>query len=134
MRNRRGVLAFIIVTFIAVLLTACSGTTVTTGPKGATYKFNKLTEDDDNEETAQFHFDDGILTVSLESGTANFLIRRISLFADEEDDDIFDELDTIYEGHDLKDGDKIEISGLRGDVVMRLWGNAGKGTVKIEPK
>ncbi len=137
-KSNSKVLAALMVLLLAVLLTACKGTTITTTSNGATFEFNKLTEDDINETTALFHFDDAILKVSLERGTADVQICSIIpmgyINEDIDDDDIYDETGTIYEGKGLKDGDQIEINGIRGDIVIRVSGNAGKGTVEITKK
>lgn len=132
-RKINTLLAVVLTLFAMTVLTACSGTTITSNPKGVTFEFEKLTEDDVNETTEIFLFDDALLTVSLESGTANVQICSIVPVGDI-DDDIFDEIGTIYEGEGLKDGDQIEINGVRGDIVIRVWGNAGKGTIKIAKK
>jgi hypothetical protein len=44
------------------------------------------------------------------------------------------ELDTLYEAEGLKNGDEIEVNGVRGNVVMRVWGDGKNGKVKISPK
>lgn len=133
-KNRLAVvfIALLLVTFLGGCKGA--GTTITSGPKGITFEFKELEKDVKDEAAAKFSFDNGILTVELESGTANV---EICSTTEQDDDDLPDsyiELDTLYKGEGLKNGDEIEVNGVRGNVVMRVWGDGKNGKVKISPK
>lgn len=131
--NKRAAVFFFAL-LLAALLAGCKGTTITSGPKGVTFEFKQLEEDETEETTAQFFFDKGILTVELESGTANVKICRITPPEDEDLPETYTELETLYEATGLKDGDEIEVSGVRGYVVMRLWGDGKNGKVELSAK
>lgn len=133
-KNRNKVTAVLITLLMVALLAGCRGTTITAGPKGATFEFQKLSKEEPEETTAQFFFDDGLLTVELESGTANVKICRTTGTADEELPEFYTELETLFEAEGLKNGDELEVSGVRGHVVMRVWGDGKNGKVKIAAK
>ena len=136
MKKNKNILAVVIIALLLVtLLAGCkgAGTTITSGPKGITFEFKELKKDVKDEATAKFTFDDGILTVELESGTANVEICSTTE-PDEDLPDSYMELDTLYEAEGLKNGDEIEVNGVRGNVVMRVWGDGKNGKVKISPK
>lgn len=133
-KNRKRIAAVIIGLLLTALLTGCKGTTITTGPKGAAFEFKQLEKNQAEEAIAQFLFDDGILTVELESGTANVQICSVSPPADEELPDSYTELETLYEAKGLKGGDEAVVSGVRGYVVMRVWGDGKNGKVKLSAK
>ena len=117
---------------LAAVLAACGGSEITSGPKGVTFKLEKLDRSDLLETTTKLSFDEGLLKVELESGTVD--VQIVSIFPDEEDDNFYTELSAIYSGQGLKDGDQVEISGLRGNVVMRVTGESKGGTVTLSPK
>ena len=97
-----------------------------------TFKIKKLEKSDLLETTAMLSFDEGLLKVDLESGAVD--VEIVDILPDEEDDDFYTELDTIYSGQGLKNGDEVEISGLSGNVVMRVSGQSKSGTVTLSPK
>ena len=132
-KNRSRLVTVLIALLLVTLLAGCKGSTTTAGPKGITYNFTKLEMDEPVEIDAKFSFDDGILTVKLGSGTANVQICRTT----EPDKDIagsYMELETLYEGQGLKNGDEVEVSGMRGLVVVRVWGDGKDGIVKVAAK
>ena len=93
---------------------------------------NNRNKNDLLETRAKFSFDDGLLKVDLESGTVD--VEIVTIIPDEEDDDFYTELSTIYTGQGLKNGDEVEISDLRAEVVMRVSGESKGGTVTLSPK
>ena len=126
------ILAVVVVLLLAAVLAACSGSEITSGPKGATFKLKNLEKGDLLETRAKFSFDDGLLKVDLESGTVD--VEIVTIIPDEGDDDLYTELSTIYTGQGLKNGDEVEISDLRAEVVMRVTGESKGGTVTLSPK
>ncbi len=57
------ILAVVVVLLLAAVLAACSGSEITSGPKGATFKIKNLEKSDLLETRAKFSFDDGLLKV-----------------------------------------------------------------------
>ncbi len=84
------------------------------------------------ETQAKFNFDDAVITVELEGGTVD--IEIIDIVPDEGDTDSYTEMGTLYEGKDLADGEVIEVSGVRTNVIVRVYGGDATGTVTIAPK
>ena len=126
------IISVVMVLLLVAVLAACSGSEITSGPKGATFKLKNLEKSDLLETRAKFSFDDGLLKVDLESGTVD--VEIVTIIPDEEDDDLYTEMSTIYTGQGLKNGDEVEISDLRAEVVMRVTGESKGGTVTLSPK
>ena len=126
------IISVVMVLLLVAVLAACSGSEITSGPKGATFKLKNLEKGDLLETRAKFSFDDGLLKVDLESGTVD--VEIVTIIPDEGDDALYTELSTIYTGQGLKNGDEVEISDLRAEVVMRVTGESKGGTVTLSPK
>ncbi len=126
------IIAFVMVLLLAAVLAACGGSEITSSPKGVTFKLKKLEKSDLLETTVMLSFDEGLLKVDLESGAVD--VEIVDILPDEEDNDFYTELDTIYSGQGLKNGDAVEISGLKGDVLVRVSGESKGGTVTLSPK
>ncbi len=133
MKKNRIVCA-VIALLLAASLAACGGSTstVTAGHDGATFKFKQIREDNLVEATAEFRFDEGVITADLESGTVDVYIA--SILPDQKDANMYAELDAIFEQTDLAAGDAVPVSGVRGHVVVRLTGHDATGTVTVSPK
>ena len=124
--------AILLAGMMALSLAACGGSEITSSPKGVTFILKKLEKSDLLETRAKFSFDDGLLKVDLESGTVD--VEIVTIIPDEGDDALYTELSTIYTGQGLKNGDEVEISDLRAEVVMRVTGESKGGTVTLSPK
>ena len=61
-------------------------------------------------------------------------IEIIDIVPDEGDTDSYTEMGTLYEGKDLADGEVIEVSGVRTNVIVRVYGGDATGTVTIAQK
>lgn len=132
--KKRKVLAAVMALLMAVMLAACSSSSseVTSGGNGATFKLKNLPKNEFVETQAKFNFDDAVITVELEGGTVD--IEIIDIVPDEEDTDSYTEMGTLYEGKDLADGEVIEVSGVRTNVIVRVYGGDATGTVTIAQK
>jgi ABC-type glycerol-3-phosphate transport system substrate-binding protein len=132
--KKRKVLAAVMALLMAVMLAACSSSSseVTSGGNGATFKLKNLPKNEFVETQAKFNFDDAVITVELEGGTVD--IEIIDIVPDEGDTDSYTEMGTLYEGKDLADGEVIEVSGVRTNVIVRVYGGDATGTVTIAQK
>ena len=131
--KKRKVLAAVMALLMAVMLAACSSSSeVTSGGNGATFKLKNLPKNEFVETQAKFNFDDAVITVELEGGTVD--IEIIDIVPDEGDTDSYTEMGTLYEGKDLADGEVIEVSGVRTNVIVRVYGGDATGTVTIAPR
>ena len=132
--KKRKVLAAVMALLMAVMLAACSSSSseVTSGGNGATFKLKNLPKNEFVETQAKFNFDDAVITVELEGGTVD--IEIIDIVPDEGDTDSYTEMGTLYEGKDLADGEVVEVSGVRTNVIVRVYGGDATGTVTIAPK
>ena len=132
--KKRKVLAAVMALLMAVMLAACSSSSseVTSGGNGATFKLKNLPKNEVVETQAKFNCDDAVITVELEGGTVD--IEIIDIVPDEGDTDSYTEMGTLYEGKDLADGEVIEVSGVRTNVIVRVYGGDATGTVTIAPK
>ena len=132
--KKRKVLAAVMALLMAVMLAACSSSSseVTSGGNGATFKLKNLPKNEFVETQAKFNFDDAVITVELEGGTVD--IEIIDIVPDEGDTDSYTEMGTLYEGKDLADGEVIEDSGVRTNVIVRVYGGDATGTFTIAPK
>ena len=132
--KKRKVLAAVMALLMAVMLAACSSSSseVTSGGNGAPFNLKNLPKNEFVETQAKFNFDDAVITVELEGGTVD--IEIIDIVPDEGDTDSYTEMGTLYEGKELADGEVIEVSGVRTNVIVRVYGGDATGTVTIAPK
>ena len=132
-KNRKRWAALIVTVLLAAFLAACSsGASSTIGPDGASYDLKGLNKGTFLENTVRFNFDEGIIRADLESGTVD--IEIINIVAEDEDPDSYTEMEMIYEGKGLGAGSEVEVSGLKTDVVIRVYGDNASGKLTISPK
>ena len=132
-KNRNRFLALVIALMMAAALSGCNSVAdATIGPKGATINLKGLSEGSFFEDKAKFNFDEGVIKVDLESGTVD--IQIVNIVLDDVDGDSYTEMDMIYEGEGLSGGDEIEVSGLKTDLLIRIYGDNATGKLTISRK
>lgn len=132
-KKRNLIMALIVAVLMTAALAACSSVADTSiGPKGATYNLHGLSQGKFLENTVKFNFDEGIIKADLESGTVD--IQIVNIVPDDAEGDTYTEMDTIYDGKGLAAGDEVEISGVKTDIVIRVYGDNATGKLTISPK
>lgn len=132
-QNRSRFLALVMAVLMTLALSACSSVAdASVGPKGATYNLKGLSQGKFLEDKVKFNFDEGVIRADLESGTVD--IEIINIVLDGGDSDSYTEMDMIYEGKGLGAGDEAEVSGLKTDLLIRVYGDNAAGTLTILPK